>query len=140
MALLADLVAASADVARTPGRLRKIARLADVLARLEGAEIESAVAFLSGAARQGSLGVGDAAISAASDVAAAAQSTLTIDEVDDVFGQLQAIAGAGAAARRAQLLRSLFSRATAPEQDFLRRRLTAIERLARSPHSSPGRS
>ena len=29
---------------------------------------------------------------------------------------------------------------TEPEQDFLRRRLAAIERVARSPHSSPGRS
>jgi DNA ligase-1 len=121
--LLRELVDASRDVAQTPGRLQKTARLADVLRRLEADEVEPAVAFLSGSARQGSLGVGHAAISAASEAASADAPTLTIREVDDIFGQLRGIGGAGAGARRAQLLRSLFSRATAGEQNFLRRLL-----------------
>src|SRR5581483_12339235 len=48
---------------------------------------------------------------------------LDIREVDDVFARVAAAAGAGSARARAELLRGLFARATAPEQDFLARLL-----------------
>ena len=119
--LLADLVASSAAVAGTSGRLDKIGRLADVLTRLSPAEIPIAVAFLSGEVRQGRIGVGYAAMSAASAVAPAASSTLTLEEVDRAFAELAGVAGKGSATERTRLLRTLFERGTRDEQDFIRR-------------------
>ena len=49
----------------------KAARLGDLLARLEPDDVETAIAFLSGATRQGRLGAGYAATRSASDVAPA---------------------------------------------------------------------
>ena len=75
---LADLVAASADVTRTPARLQKIARLADCLRELHPADVAIAVPFLTGALRQGRIGVGWAAIREAADVTAASEPTAVI--------------------------------------------------------------
>jgi DNA ligase-1 len=50
--------------------------------------------------------------------------SLTIADVDDCFVELAGSVGPGSQSRRAQLLADLFGRATAPEQDFLRRSLT----------------
>jgi DNA ligase-1 len=118
-----DLVETSRSVAGVSGRLEKISRLADLLARLAPGEIETAVAFLSGTTRQGRIGIGYAAIRAASDAPAAEQATLTIAEVDDTLATLGALSGKGSAALRARQLAALFGRATAAEQDFLRRLL-----------------
>jgi ATP-dependent DNA ligase I len=120
---LTELVDTSAGVAQVSGRLEKIRRLADLLTRLAEAEIEPAVAFLSGTTRQGRIGVGSAAIRAASDVAPAATPSLEISDVDAAFGALVAVSGKGSGAERTRLLRALFGRSTAAEQDFLRRLL-----------------
>src|SRR6188472_1656168 len=93
--LLADLVAASADVTRTPARLAKIARLADCLRQLQPSDVAIAVPFLTGTLRQGRIGVGFAAIREAADVAAASQPTLTLTDVDRVFDEVSTTRGAG---------------------------------------------
>jgi len=121
--LLADLVAASADVTRTPARLAKIARLADCLRQLQPSDVAIAVPFLTGSLRQGRIGVGFAAIREAADVTAASQPTLTLTDVDRVFDEVSTTRGAGSIGRRVELLRALFSGATADEQDFLVRLL-----------------
>lgn len=59
---LAELVGASNRVAAVSGRRAKAEILADLLRRLDPAEAEVAVAFLSGFPRQSRLGVGAAAI------------------------------------------------------------------------------
>ena len=118
-----DLVTTSAAVARVSGRRDKTARLAEFLARLESDDVETAIAFLSGATRQGRLGAGYAAIRSASDVAPAEQPSLDLHAVDRVFASLGAIEGKGSSAERSRLLRELFARATHDEQDFLRRLL-----------------
>ena len=69
---LQDLVATSAAVAGVSSRLEKIARLSAFLERVAPDEIPVAVGFLSGAPRQARLGVGYAALVAASDVAPSA--------------------------------------------------------------------
>jgi DNA ligase-1 len=120
---LAVLVETCAGVAGVSGRLEKIRRLADLLTRLDEAEIEPAVAFLSGATRQGRIGVGYAAIRAASDVASADTPSLEISDVDAAFAALVDVSGKGSGAERGRLLRSLFGRSTAAEHDFLRRLL-----------------
>ena len=55
---LSDLVTASKDVSRTPGRLEKTARLAALLRRCDPADVAIAIPFLSGALTQGKIGVG----------------------------------------------------------------------------------
>jgi len=121
--LLAALVAVSARVAGVAGRLEKTGLLAELLRQLEPAEIDVAIAFLSGSTRQGRVGIGHAAIAAGADVPAASSPTLTLLEVDRVFATVAAISGQGSARARSQALRALFGQATADEQEFLRRLL-----------------
>ena len=120
---LADLVAASHDVSRTPGRLEKIARVAALLRVCDPVDVALAIPFLSGALTQGKIGVGYAAIRESSGVPPAAASTLTLTDVDRAFDEAAGVRGAGSAALRSQRLRDLFGRATSDEQDFLRRLL-----------------
>ena len=58
MTLLADVVAASQEVAETNARSRKVAILADLLERLDPDEVGVAAGLLSGVPRQGRVGVG----------------------------------------------------------------------------------
>jgi DNA ligase 1 len=60
-------------------------------------------------------------VQATASSAAADVETLSIADVDQRFTHLASIRGAGSAARRTEVLRELFSRATAPEQQFLLR-------------------
>ena len=120
---LTALVETSASVAAAPGKLDKVARLGDLLRKLDDTDIEAAVAFLSGRTRQGRVGVGYAAIASATDVPPTAEPTLSIADVDRHFAALEMVSGPGSARERAQQLRDLFVRATAAEQDFLRRLL-----------------
>ena len=76
---------------RVSGRLDKIDRLADLLTRLETGEVETAVAFLSGTARQGRIGIGHAAIAAASDAPPADEPTLDVGDVDEAFATLSQV-------------------------------------------------
>jgi DNA ligase-1 len=120
---LAELVATSAAVGATGSRLAKIQQLAGLLSRAGPDDVEIAVAFLSGGARQGRIGVGYAAIAKATHVEAAEATTLELRDVDAAFAALAGIAGKGSAGERERTLGALFSRATHDEQDFLRRLL-----------------
>jgi DNA ligase-1 len=120
---LADVVAASSAVAGTSGRLEKVAHLADVIRRVPPDDIETVIGFLSGAARQGRMGIGFASLSGLREVPPADTPSLDIREVDATFDRLAASSGAGSASRRAELLRGLFRQATHDEQDFLIRLL-----------------
>jgi len=112
---LADVVAASASVAGTSGRLEKVGHLADVMKRTPPDEIEIVVAFLTGEPRQGRLGIGMALLSSARDVPPSEAPQLDIRDVDAAFDRFAATAGAGSSSARAQLLRDLLGRATADE-------------------------
>ena len=116
---LATLVAVSADVAGTSRRLGKISKLATLLAGLSPDDAAIAVGFLIGWPRQGKIGVGWAAVAEARETPPASEPMLDLREVDEVFTHLQQATGKGSAARRLQLLRGLFGRATRPEQEFL---------------------
>jgi DNA ligase-1 len=121
--LLAELLAASERVGATRSRLAKIDALAGCLRRLEPSEIALGVAYLSGELRQGRIGVGYSAVRDALAATAAASPRLTLAEVDESLGRLSRARGGGSTAERARLLAGLFTRATAPEQDFLARLL-----------------
>ena len=120
--LLAELVATSRAVAQTRARGAKVAALAECLRRLEQDERNTAIAWLSGELPQGRLGVGYAALGGGDSPAAAAAS-LTLQEVAHLLRQLAATGGPGSRQRRSELLRNLMHRATAEEQQFLRRLL-----------------
>ena len=121
--LLAEVVAVSAGVTATSSRKSKITQLASLLSRLKNDEIPIAVGFLSGEVRQGRIGVGYASAFGI-EVAPAVDAILTLSEVDDVLAAIPNVTGSGSQSRRATMLEGLFARATAPEQEFLRRLLT----------------
>ena len=122
MTLLADVVAASNQVAETSSRSRKIAILGGLLARLEPGEIPVVTGFLSGAPRQGRVGVGYAAVYGV-DCVPAAEPSLTVVDADRAIADVRAATGAGSGAARRAILGRLFERATEDEADFLRRLL-----------------
>jgi DNA ligase-1 len=120
--LLADLVATSNAVASTRARSVKIAEIAELLSRLAPDEIEPAVGFLTGDARQGRIGVGWATV-VKLDVAPARTPSLTITDIDRTLDRIQDTTGSGSGAGRQDLLRGVFDRATEDEIHFLRRLL-----------------
>jgi DNA ligase-1 len=123
MTLLADVVTASQLVAETSSRSQKIAILADLLRKLDGNEVPIAVGFLSGAPRQGRVGVGYATIYGI-DVPPTRKPEVTIEELDRAITEIQATTGSGSAGKRKQILGGLFARATEEEADFIRRLFT----------------
>ncbi|MPZ43984.1 MAG: ATP-dependent DNA ligase [Betaproteobacteria bacterium] len=121
MALFAELVATSREVAATSSRLAKIRALAAFLRTLAPDEIPIAIAFLSGETRQGRLGIAYAALRDLEPGSAPSEPALTLPDVDAAFAELASASGKGSATTRAQSLSALFARATAPERDFLAR-------------------
>ncbi|OBI60327.1 ATP-dependent DNA ligase [Mycolicibacterium fortuitum] len=123
--LLAEVAAASADIAANAVRLAKIDRIAALLAATaEEGDARSAavtVSWLSGELPQRQIGVGWAALRALP--APAQVPTLTVTGVDAALSEIKGIAGKGSQALRADAVRSLFATATGTEQTFLRRLL-----------------
>jgi DNA ligase-1 len=120
---LARLAEVSDAVGSTRSRLAKVALLAACLRELEPDERETAVAWLAGTLPTGRLGLGPASVLEQRDVAPAAEPTLTILAARDRLESLKGISGKGSAARRQDILRSLFGAATEREQSFLARLL-----------------
>jgi DNA ligase-1 len=116
---LGTLVATSSEVAAASRRLVKTGKLTALLGQLSGDDIAIAVGFLVGWPRQGKIGVGWAMVAEARDVTPASDATLELGDVDEVFTALQQATGKGSTARRRELLRGLFARATPDEQQFL---------------------
>ena len=121
MTALVDLATASEDVGATSSRLKKAARIADVLRVASPEDVPIVVSWLSGELPQRQIGVGWAALR--SLPSAADSPSLTVASVDRTFSAIGATAGAGSQARRTALLRELFEAATPVEQTFLRRLL-----------------
>ena len=119
--LLHELAEASRDVARLPGRLDKIERLAATLRTLPAEWVEVGVSYLAGDLPQGRIGVGPASIQAALGAEPAVAPSLTLAETHGAFDRIAALTGAGSSTERGRVLRALFARATALEQDFLAR-------------------
>jgi len=116
--LLSELVATSATVAATRSRKAKVAALAACLEAASADELEVVVAYLGGALRQRRTGLGWRSL--ATLPAPAAEPTLTVLEVNDAFEEISALAGAGSQAARGAAVATLFGRATADEQQWLR--------------------
>jgi DNA ligase 1 len=123
MTLLADVVTASRDIADTSSRSRKVAILAELLTELDANEVPIAVGFLTGAPRQGRVGVGYATIYGIESVPSG-KASLTLDELDRAIAEVQAAKGSGSAAKRRQMLGELLGRASEEEADFVKRLMT----------------
>jgi DNA ligase-1 len=121
--LLADLVAASQEVAETSARSRKVAILAELLQRLEPEEVAIATGLLSGVPRQGRVGVGYSTIYGI-ESAPAGEPTLTVADLDTAISEVQAATGTGSGAQRRQILAGLLERATEAEAGFVKRLFT----------------
>ena len=119
MTLLHALVTTSQRVTASASRRAKITELASLLNALAPEEIATGAHYLSGTLPQGRIGIGYAQLQAALPQQAQAISELTVSDVDAVLGMVQLARGKGAAARRTDLLRGLFARATADERKFL---------------------
>lgn len=123
--MLADVAAASSDIAGASARLAKIDRIATLLAATaadgDARCVAVTVSWLSGELPQRQIGVGLAALRALP--APAESPTLTVTGVDAAFTEIKGIAGKGSQALRADAVRSLFAAATGTEQTFLRRLL-----------------
>ncbi len=119
---LRAVVLASQRVAATRSRRSKVAVLAELLSAADPAEIEVVVGFLSGAPRQGRVGIGAASLWAV-ETTPADSPTLEVLEVDHFIERIPTITGRGSQARRRRLLEDLLGSATNTEQDFLRRLL-----------------
>jgi DNA ligase-1 len=117
------VVTASRLVGETSSRSKKVTFLAGLLRRLEPDEVPICVGFLSGAPRQGRVGVGYSTIYAIRPQPAD-EPTLTIVDVDRVIDEIERATGSGSARRRSELLADLLGRATEEEAAFLRRLFT----------------
>ena len=118
---LAEIVAASQDVAATRSRKQKTQRLAQLLPQLEPSEVRAGVGFLCGELRQGKLGVGYRTLQLLQKQSGDVEPSVTVAELDVIFQQLAELSGKGSAGRRDQLLRDLFARLSAAERDFVAR-------------------
>jgi DNA ligase-1 len=123
MTLLAEIVGASREMTETSSRSRKIAVLAELLAALHAEEVPIVVGFLSGAPRQGRIGVGYSTIYGIGERPAATAS-LTIVELDRAMDDVASSIGPGSSARRKKILGDLLGRSTGSEADFIRRLFT----------------
>jgi ATP-dependent DNA ligase I len=116
--LFVELADASRALVATSKRGEKAALLADLLRRLAPDEVPVAVGVLTGALRQGRIGIGWATLRDVRPDPAPTPS-LTVAEVDAAVDRLAAMAGTGVNAARRALLAEVFGRATEPEQDLL---------------------
>ncbi|MEZ5962692.1 MAG: ATP-dependent DNA ligase [Planctomycetota bacterium] len=114
----AAIVRASAEVAQSPARTRKIEILADTLRAANAAEAGIVTAYLMGELPQGKLGLGYATLRDARASEAAVTPTLDVTDVDAACAALAGVRGRGAHGKRARILRDLLGHMTAPEQDF----------------------
>ncbi len=121
--LLADLVRVSNDVASTSARSTKVAHLAAFLNQLAPEEIVPAVGMLSGAPRQGKVGIGWASVYGV-EVDHADEPSNEILDLDRLIDVVEATRGEGSAGGRRRILEELLAKATADEADFVRRLFT----------------
>ena len=122
--LLATLVETSGAVAATRSRKAKVEALAELLRSLEPDEVEVASGSSPARARQGRIGVGLAIGLPAGRRAGRASRRSRSSRSTGSSPSWPGRPGPGSQAARQALLTDLFSRATEPEVDFVRRLLT----------------
>jgi DNA ligase-1 len=113
-----EVAETSRRLAETSKRSEKWRLLGDLLRRLTPEEIPVVVGFLTGAPRQGRIGVGWRTLQAAR-TDPAIEPSLEVLDVHRAIDQLAGMSGAGVTAARRAVLVDLFGRATETEQQML---------------------
>src|SRR6185312_9670165 len=106
-----------ARIVETTKRTEKVDLISTLLKQARPDEIEIAVAFLSGRATQGRIGIGYGTVRNAM-AHAAENPSLEITDLDRAFQSVAAVKGQGAERERTRLLNTVLARATEPEQRF----------------------
>lgn len=144
--LLAEVAAASGEIAATRARTAKTEAVARLLRATAPQEAPVVIAYLGGRLPQRRTGLGWRALSVRP--APAAAPTLTVAGVDAALTAIAGVSGSGSAAERRRLLDALLRDATADEQDFLVRLIggelrqgaleaIAVDGLARAADAPP---
>ena len=120
--LFAEVAETTDAVSATRARSTKVKAIADLLTRLDADEVPVVVAILSGAPRQGRIGVGWRTLAKVT-AEPAAEPSLTVADVDAMVDRIGGLHGPGSQAARSETLQDVLARATAPEQDLIRRLL-----------------
>lgn len=117
--LFVEVARTSAAIAQTSARKKKVALLAELLARVPAGERAIAARYLSGDVGR-KLGIGYATVHELRHaVPPAASPTLTLTEVDARFAAIAALAGGGSQQARKDAYGALLAAATELEQGFL---------------------
>ncbi|HTW99017.1 MAG TPA: hypothetical protein VMD59_09585, partial [Acidimicrobiales bacterium] len=120
---LADLVQTSDALGATRSKSAKARLLAELLARAPVEEVGLVAGYLTGALRQGRVGIGWSTLAETLGLPPASEASLGVGDVDEVVGRIEQATGPGSATARRTAVRQLFGRATAGEAEFLRRLL-----------------
>lgn len=120
--LLATLARVSREIASTSARSRKTALLAELFRSAGPDDVPIVIPYLAGRLPQGRIGTGWSLLR--ERVPPAGGPTLTVREVDAALTAFAGVAGPGAQAERARLVRELLGAATEEEQRFLSGLLT----------------
>ena len=115
--LLSRLTETRRALVATRSRNAKRDLIAAVLRDVSGDDVEIVVSYLSGGLRQRRTGVGWRTLQQTPPPAA--ESTLTVAEVDAAFEGMAGLSGSGSAGARTAAVQALFGRATREEQEFL---------------------
>ena len=116
LALLVETVKA---VRATTKKTEKTQLLATLLKQAQGRDIELVALYLVGTLPQGKIGIGWRIIEQASSDLPAGDTSLSLNQIDQVLDGVAADQGAGSTARKIQALRRLLERADQTERDFL---------------------
>lgn len=119
---LSRLVQTWKDVRSTRSRTAKISLVADLLVGCPPESSATVVSYLSGELPQGRIGLGYAAVGSV-EAEPATTTAITVAEIDQTLTDIKATTGAGSKKAKHDLLAGLLGRATADEQEFLRRLL-----------------
>jgi DNA ligase-1 len=115
---LVAVVETSRRVTETTKRLEKVDLLARLLKQVHSEEVEIVVAFLTGRARQGRIGIGYGTLRDAKGLPAT-EPSLEVADIDRILEAITKTQGSGSQRQRLELLSGMFARATEPEQKFL---------------------
>ena len=113
--LLRQVVDTSRAISETSKRTAKVTLAADLLRQLAPEEIHPVAAYISGATRQGKIGIGYATLRDTMG-SPAPQPSLTVMDLDTALHRLSATRGTR---EKQTVLREIMARATEPEQRFL---------------------
>ena len=108
--VLRDLVEVSEKVRSTTRMKEKVALLADCLTQARGKEIALAASYLSGQLPQGRLGIGWATLQEALRDLVEQPQSLSLREMDRLYGEIIRAKGAGSLDKKVKLLLDLFAR------------------------------